>query len=273
MAVHLAQTLPLSVALALCVSQSLLYVGGLYVLRTARARNLERNNATVIKQRMLSIVVTSAVSTIILYTVLSSYGVIASTADFAHGLGLHGEGLWAAIVLPVSLTALLFLGPLVQMYLTNELFFQDRHNWDLVTLRLTSWVGVRNFVVAPVSEEYIYRSNTLLALHSAGVSTTSMIFLSPLAFGILVQLTYTSVFGWYASYLFLRTGHLAAPVASHIFCNIMGLPEFGDIHLHRQRNLIRACYVVGLVLFSVAVVPLTRPNRYTSEPIYWSTYA
>lgn len=42
----------------------------------------------------------------------------------------------------------------------------------------------------------------------------------------LVQFTYTSIFGWYASYLFLATKTVWAPAAVHTFCNVMGLPRF-----------------------------------------------
>ena len=41
-----------------------------------------------------------------------------------------------------------------------------------------------------------------------------------------VQLTYTSLFGAYSSYLFLRTGFLIGPLLAHVFCNAMGLPDF-----------------------------------------------
>jgi prenyl protein peptidase len=39
------------------------------------------------------------------------------------------------------------------------------------------------------------------------------------------QLTYTSVFGAYATFLFLRTGSLLAVIAVHALCNSMGLPR------------------------------------------------
>ncbi|KAK6139920.1 hypothetical protein DH2020_026296 [Rehmannia glutinosa] len=39
-----------------------------------------------------------------------------------------------------------------------------------------------------------------------------------------LQLGYTVIFGAYASFLFVRSGHLTAPLVAHIFCNFMGLP-------------------------------------------------
>ena len=41
----------------------------------------------------------------------------------------------------------------------------------------------------------------------------------------LLQFSYTSIFGWYAEFLFLRTGSLPAVVLAHSFCNWGGLPR------------------------------------------------
>jgi prenyl protein peptidase len=40
------------------------------------------------------------------------------------------------------------------------------------------------------------------------------------------QLAYTTLFGAYATFLYLRTGSLLAVVLVHAFCNWMGLPRF-----------------------------------------------
>lgn len=40
-----------------------------------------------------------------------------------------------------------------------------------------------------------------------------------------VQLCYTSMFGWYANTLFLRSALLWPCVLAHAFCNFMGLPD------------------------------------------------
>ena len=41
------------------------------------------------------------------------------------------------------------------------------------------------------------------------------------------QFAYTSLFGFYCSYLFIRTGSLFPPLMAHSFCNMMGLPQIG----------------------------------------------
>ncbi len=84
----------------------------------------------------------------------------------------------------------------------------------------------------------------------AQTSATKTIFLTPIIFGLahvhhfyefrlthpqvpaaaallrsLFQLGYTTLFGAYATFLFLRTGSLAAVCVVHAFCNCMGLPQ------------------------------------------------
>lgn len=107
----------------------------------------------------------------------------------------------------------------------------------------------------PVTEECLFRSAAVPLLLSAGSSLTTTIFLSPLVFGLahlhhfyefritnpqtslgvaiarsVLQLSYTSLFGAYATFLFVRTGSLLAVILVHTFCNCMGLPRvFGRL--------------------------------------------
>jgi len=108
-----------------------------------------------------------------------------------------------------------------------------------------------------VTEELIWRA-LLIPLHllalppkAAGQqSYTSLIFITPLYFGLahlhhlyefklthprvpivvallrsIFQFGYTSVFGFFASFVFLRTGNVWACCLAHSFCNCMGLPR------------------------------------------------
>lgn len=84
----------------------------------------------------------------------------------------------------------------------------------------------------------------------AQTSLTKTIFLTPIIFGLahvhhfyefrltnpqvptsaallrsLFQLGYTTLFGAYATFLYIRTASLAAVCAVHAFCNCMGLPQ------------------------------------------------
>jgi prenyl protein peptidase len=103
----------------------------------------------------------------------------------------------------------------------------------------------------PFTEEVMFRS-AIVPLHLlAHVSPGRIVFIAPLYFGIahvhhfyefrlthpdtpalaallrsLFQFGYTTVFGWYATFVYLRTGSLIAVVVVHSFCNWCGLPRF-----------------------------------------------
>ena len=102
----------------------------------------------------------------------------------------------------------------------------------------------------PLTEEFLFRSLlTPLALLTPTAPTRTL-FLTPLYFGLahahhcyefrlthprvplapallrtLAQFAYTTLFGWYANFVFVRTGSLPAVVLAHAFCNAMGLPR------------------------------------------------
>jgi prenyl protein peptidase len=89
-------------------------------------------------------------------------------------------------------------------------------------------------------------------LHVLGqFSGKQIVFLTPLYFGIahlhhlyefrithsevpllvavlrsLFQFTYTSLFGFFAAFVYLRTGNVYTCMLAHTFCNWMGLPRF-----------------------------------------------
>lgn len=91
-----------------------------------------------------------------------------------------------------------------------------------------------------------------MPLHVLGhYSGTQIVFLTPLYFGIahmhhlyefrithaevplfvavlrsLFQFTYTSLFGFFAAFAYLRTGNVLTCILAHTFCNWMGLPRF-----------------------------------------------
>ena len=45
---------------------------------------------------------------------------------------------------------------------------------------------------------------------------------------IVFQFTYTTLFGFHATFLFLRTSSLFPSMFAHTFCNIMGFPQLLD---------------------------------------------
>jgi prenyl protein peptidase len=97
----------------------------------------------------------------------------------------------------------------------------------------------------------VFRS-LLIPLHLlARESPKNIVFTTPLYFGIahihhlyefrlthaevpvlpavlrtIVQFTYTSFFGFFAAFVYLRTGSVYTAIVAHMFCNWMGLPRF-----------------------------------------------
>lgn len=159
-------------------------------------------------------------------------------------LGLHCNT--SDVLRSIMLTCTLFAGPLYEYLIAERgLLYFPR---DL-TQALTSWTGVRNYLVGPLTEEFVFRS-CIVPLHVlGGLSVGRIIFVAPLYFGVahihhiyektitksasfpaacvisLIQFGYTTMFGWLASFLFIRTGSLWICVLVHSFCNAMGLPR------------------------------------------------
>jgi hypothetical protein len=137
---------------------------------------------------------------------------------------------------------------------------------------------IRNYFIAPLIEEIVFRGLYCSPLLSCGYSPTHVTFIAPLFFGIahihhattqirkyqqhqqhlsrgnhdssldktvvwnivcstLFQCAYTTLFGMYATYILLRTRSVIPVTVSHIFCNIMGLP---DLTFMRRPELTKA---------------------------------
>ena len=82
-----------------------------------------------------------------------------------------------------------------------------------------------------------------------------------------VQFSFTTLFGWYAAHLLLVTGHLAAPVLVHVFCNAMGLPDFSDIPQHPHAGLLSAAVAAGIGGFAVGFTWLNEPVLYCNDSV------
>lgn len=96
----------------------------------------------------------------------------------------------------------------------------------------------------------------------------------------IVQLTYTSIFGFIAAILFMRTGNIYCPIISHQICNLVGLPNLGFLQsngrgsqsneyacLYEYRHILMFLHAAGLVLFTFLLLPLTEGLAEVS--LYW----
>ncbi|KAI0641398.1 CAAX protease self-immunity-domain-containing protein [Trametes meyenii] len=316
--------IPLSTAHAFAAFFTLSYVGSLYLSKSARlsfkngvslstrpgeerAKEHDerwRNDPGVIRARLLAASVSTAVSVAALYWLVQSVtpesekNQLSALVSTLARLGITVDFLGTSpflIVLPCLVAPTLYLGPLYVAWLCETLPFQRR--WSVqVSLRplFTTWVGLRNYVIGPITEEIVFRGCILGVYHMAGASRTKMIFLTPLAFGVahlhhawdtysrygrtanaarvailstLFQLAYTSLFGFHCAYLFLRTGSLLPPTVSHIFCNIMGLPQY-SLHLRMfpaRRRLVQLAYLLGIAGYIYTMRRWTRAD----DSLFW----
>ena len=196
---------------------------------------------------------------------------IASTLITVYVLAIHGHatplevlrllGIWPVDLIDIAkvlaLVLVLFSCSLYETIIVDS----EWHSWSPSALKeatWTSWLGYRNLLIAPLSEELVFRSLTIPLFLLAHTSPTRIIFLTPLVFGgahlhhlveflqsrtpagqswppmgvwvngvavSAFQFTYTSLFGFFAAFVFLRTGNLWAVVVAHSFCNRMGVPR------------------------------------------------
>ncbi|XP_071162498.1 CAAX prenyl protease 2-like [Mytilus edulis] len=269
-------------AVLLCLLFALIYVGSLYVW--ASVGNKTRDHPDVIKRRFMSV----AVISVIVPLLLCCFGTESSKGEtLLEWMGIRFRGFFPALLIPLGLTMVLFTGPLTLHYMDGVfgLYLEPKY-W---TQSATNLVWLRNHIVAPFSEEFIFRACMLPLLvpcFGQGLS----VFLCPLFFGVahvhhmiekvttggldvktackqsLFQLTYTTLFGIYSAFLFLRTGHLIAPVIAHAFCNHMGFPSFGEVMGHPQpvKHKLIASFILGLFMWIVLFYPVTTPFLYSN---------
>ncbi|KAI0783729.1 hypothetical protein C8Q75DRAFT_781697 [Abortiporus biennis] len=287
----------------LAASFAISYVGSLYLSKhsrlrfssTAVAHNQNdvprqkydgerwRDDPDVIRARLTAVTLSTLLSCATIGWVLnhvdhgnSSTGDLICATLYWIGLGVDlSPATLKTIFLSSLITVVLFLGPLYGYYLDSSLPFQSRFSFkrDVYSV-IRTWIGWRNYIIAPITEEVVFRACVLAVYHMSGASVNKMIFLSPLWFGVAhmhhawdvynrfgrttaalrrailgtcFQLTYTSLFGSHVAYLFLRTGSILPPITAHIFCNVMGFPALieGLARYPKRRYVIWFAYTMG----------------------------
>ncbi|XP_041354595.1 CAAX prenyl protease 2-like [Gigantopelta aegis] len=272
-------------AVLLCLLFAVIYVGSLYVWAGSTEKN--RDHPDVIRKRFVSITVVSVVVPVLVWLAGRS-----SESKQAHTLwewlGLRFLGFLPAFIIPLILTMVLFMGPLALHYMDGifRLYLEPRYWVNCIK----NMIWVRNHIVAPFSEEFIFRA-CMLPLLVPAIGESAAMILCPLFFGVahfhhlieriiheqceikqavqksMFQFFYTTVFGIYSAFLFLRTGHLIAPVIAHAFCNHMGFPAFNEVMGYPQtiRRRLAMFFVLGLVLWIMVLFPLTYPALYAND--------
>ncbi|RAK99359.1 CAAX prenyl protease RCE1 [Aspergillus ibericus CBS 121593] len=227
---------------------TLVYVVPFYVNPTTRpSPTLSRDAPSVIRARIRAVTLSCIISSLAVLWLLNAKD-NASLPEALRFLGWWPVNL-VDIARSLLLTAILFAGPLFERGVAEG----EWREWvwgNRVTAVLRSWIGWRNYVAGPITEEVMFRS-AIVPLHLlAKVDPGRIVFVAPLYFGIahvhhfyefrlthpdtsviaallrsVFQFGYTTIFGWYATFLYLRTGSLLAVILAHTFCNWCGLPR------------------------------------------------
>ncbi|CAD0093864.1 unnamed protein product, partial [Aureobasidium vineae] len=249
------------VAGGLTVLFTIIYIAPFYLSPTLRSNSItNRNTPSVIKARTRAVFWSCVASVIITVCVLFFRGHVAV------GEVLHLLGVYPVNVLDTAesflLVAILFAGPLFERVIVEG----EWRSWGATAIKETVYedlIGWRNLVVGPVSEELVFRSLAISLFLLAQTSARRITFTSPLIFGVahvhhlhehinssrrpgasylataltpsvilpglirsIFQFLYTSLFGFIAAFIYLRTSSLVACILAHSFCNWMGLPRF-----------------------------------------------
>ncbi|XP_053698084.1 CAAX prenyl protease 2 [Sabethes cyaneus] len=277
--------LPAIVSVGACFFMSTIYVASLYVWRSRH----DRDHPDTIKRRFFSVFIVMLVSPVFVW-ILTCEGVFQKYTMWQI-MGFRSEGLLTAICLPLLLTSILFLGPL-SVTLTNGVWriYSEPMYWINAVQNL---MWLRNHLVAPLSEEFTFRACMLPLLLQTFQPRVAM-FITPLLFGLahlhhikerlrdgkalkvvltvsFFQFFYTTIFGIYSAYLFIRSGHFAAPFVAHAFCNHMGFPDLQEVlqQNERRKAIFLALYLLGLIGWILLLQILTTPSWYANN-LFWA---
>ena len=241
----------------LCVAlYTLFYVAPFYLSPTLRSSPLNSRDAPpVIKARVRAVGLTCLACTLVTVYTLAFYA-HADPRETLRLLGIH----------PVDpLDALRVLGLVLVLFTCsiyeNVLVDEEWRAWSPAAFKAglwDIWISYRNLIVAPASEEIVFRALTIPLFLIARMDPTRIVFVTPLIFGLAhvhhliefvssrtpsthrwppagvwiggilrstFQFAYTSLFGFFAAFVFLRTGNLFACIIAHSFCNRMGVPR------------------------------------------------
>lgn len=288
------------VAALACAAMAILYVAILY----APTLLLRLPHPSSLKHFLLRRFICAAISSL-LVLLLSSLLLAMRSVDVPSLLGVYGlrsDHIWQSVVFPLSLTCLIYAGSLVLKFLLfidsfrryldsvggfsfecAEYAFRSALDRGIsVCSNILAW---RNYVVAPLTEELVFRACMIPLLLCGGFKLSTVIFLCPVFFSLAhlnhlmevysrqnynfikvflsvgLQLGYTLIFGSYASFLFIRTGHFLAPLVAHICCNYMGLP----ILFSRSKGIVSVAFLAGLFGFLWLLFPMTNPGLYNDR--------
>lgn len=266
-------------AICYCLALSIAFVGSLYALKK-EIRRLHRDDIRQIQSRIKSTLIVSLLSVL-----ATGYLFGFSEIEF------NPQRTMSSAIRILIHILLLYAGPLLQrviwvmeyLHRNNSRVsissflsvYQQRHMLPLFNIH-NRWQSIRNFIVAPLTEEIVFRGAMIPALQAANIRNSGIPIVAPLFFGVahvhhavqsltrgvsfrlvllsgFCQFAYTSLFGAYVSFVYLNTGSILGIILGHSLCNMLGLPDFEFLQpnsvLHPWRGVLGATYVGGLSLF------------------------
>jgi prenyl protein peptidase len=179
----------------------------------------------------------------------------------------------------VSLSKLSYL---LFLWYINPIYDSIVHNNNM-----KRWIVLRNLLIAPMTEEIVFRSCMVSALTSTGMTSSNVCLVAPLFFGFahlhhailklhqcnpivsvalttLFQFLYTSIFGAYVSYVYQRSTSLVTIVVCHSMCNGLGIPDLSFLHrnssLYPRRLILLASLMFGFAGFIVCMAFFDLPT-------------
>ncbi|KAK4227726.1 putative protease [Podospora fimiseda] len=283
--------LPKTQAYLLITLYALIYFIPFYLSPLTRpSPTLSRDAPSVIRARIRSVLISTSICLLTTYFLLLP-PTPSSPSPF-HLLGFYPFS-FSSTFSPVFLTSLLFLGPLYSYFIIDQGYkpwFLSLHQNPIKDC-FTNYQSFRNYIIGPITEELLFRSSAipLLLPLPPSITPSKLLYIIPLIFGLshihhyyeftlqnprvprtavfirsLFQLGFTTLFGAYATFLYLRTGNLYAVCLVHTFCNSMGLPqvwgrvEFPDEYLGEKRRSI--LWTVGYYILLVTGAVLWYKN-------------
>ncbi|KAL6141769.1 hypothetical protein ACLB2K_060056 [Fragaria x ananassa] len=287
-------------AVLACATMASFYVGILYAPTLILRLPPPSSHTNFLIRRFICAGVSSFVSVVVSAILLPIKSGEASQLIGVYGIRI--DHIWQAVIFPLVLTALMYAGSLtfMSLLLMHSLgegvncrgglsfdYIKSISQEAVASLRsiVSSVMHWRNYVVAPVTEELVFRACMIPLLLCAGFQKNTVIFLCPVFFSLAhlnhlmdvynkqqnnwtracmiigLQLGYTVVFGSYASFLFIRTGHFLAPVVAHMFCNIMGLP----LLVSPGKGIISLAFLAGGLGFLWLLFPITNSGLYNDR--------
>lgn len=129
---------------------------------------------------------------------------------------------------------------------------------------------IRVIIVAPMVEEMLFRGIFVPFLIHNNCSTLFAFFYCSSLFGIahlhhlisekeitkkkiinsLVQVGFTTLFGMFSTYVFLKTESMVTTILCHGYCNFLGFPDFSAM----EDKKIRIVYIYGIVGFVLSFI-------------------